>query len=263
MIFASFCLSIFAGTFGTLVGLGGGVILIPFLTIVMDVPLQTAIAISLLSIVATSNSAAARFLGQDLVRIPVANFLELGTVLGALVGVFISGLLPSGVLFIFFGFFLLFSAYQMFQSRSEMIGKENHPLALRFSLSEADEKLEKIPGAWFVMVVAGILSSVLGIGAGVFKVLAMDRMLKLPLKVSTATSNFMIGMTASASSFLYLLQGKIPILLGGAVSSGMFLGAFFGARLVSRISTQGLRRIFVFVLILIGIQMILRGFNGN
>lgn len=263
LIAACFLISILAGTFGTLVGLGGGVILIPFLTLVMDIPLTTAIALSLLSIVATSNSAAVRFLKQGLVRIPVASFLELGTVVGAIIGVFVSGLLPVSLLFSLFGMFLLFSAYQMLKSRTEVLASTNHPLSQKLSLSDNNEKLEMVPQAWFVMVLAGILSSVLGIGAGVFKVLALDQMLKLPLKVSTATSNFMIGMTASASSLIFLLQGKIPIVLGAVVSLGMFLGAFLGSRLVPRISTAGLRKIFTFVMIVIGLQMIVRGLSGS
>jgi uncharacterized membrane protein YfcA len=263
LITTCFFVSIFAGTFGTLVGLGGGVILIPFLTLVMDIPLPTAIALSLLSVVATSNSAATRFLKQGLVRVPVASFLEFGTVIGAIVGVFLSGILPVSLLFLLFGIFLLFSAYQMLKTRFEVIARHNHPLAEKLALSEDHEKLEMVPQAWLVMVFAGILSSVLGIGAGVFKVLAMDQMLKLPLKVSTATSNFMIGMTASASSLIFLLQGKIPLVLGGAISVGMFLGAFFGSHLVTRISTAGLRKIFTFVLVLIGLQMMIRGLSAS
>lgn len=259
--------SVFAGFTGSLLGLGGGVILIPALTLIYKVPIHQAIAISLVSIVANSVTSTPIFIKSELTNIRIGLFLVLATITGALGGVYLSEITPPPFLFILFGFFLLFSAYLMITQISTKRTATGHPFsqlmgfdATTNTAKELSYKVDQPFHALFWMLISGLLASLLGIGGGVLKVLAMDYYMKLPLKVSSATSNFMIGITATAASASYLVQGKINYEIVAPVVLGIVLGAFLGAKVLLKISEQKVRKFFVLVLVFISIQMIRRGF---
>ncbi|MFZ3228592.1 MAG: sulfite exporter TauE/SafE family protein [Pseudobdellovibrio sp.] len=260
--------SVVAGFLGSILGLGGGVIIVPVLTLVYHVDIRYAIAASLISIVATSSGAAAGYLKDSLTNLRLAVFLEMGTVLGAIIGFLISSYIKAKFLFLLFGVLLFVSALLMLRKRSELISKINHPWAQKLKLDgsypEKDGnwvsyKVQKVPLGLFAMFGAGVLSALLGIGSGIFKVLAMDRAMKLPIKVSSATSNFMIGVTASASAGAYLLHGDIRPEIAAPVSVGIIIGSFFGAKAMVKMSANRIRQIFVVVLIVVAAQMIMEG----
>jgi uncharacterized protein len=207
--FILFTISILAGGLGSILGIGGGMIIVPVLTLFMHVDIRYAIAASLISIVATSSGAAASFLKDHVTNIRVAVLLEVGTVFGAMTGFLVSNKISSHFLYLIFGGFLAFSAVMMFQKRDSVLSDIDHPWSqkLKLAYSYPDQsknliyyKVANVPLGLFLMYVAGILSALLGIGSGILKVLAMDGAMKLPLKVSSATSNFMIGVTATANS---------------------------------------------------------------
>lgn len=250
-----------AGFLGSILGLGGGIIMVPVLTLYYHVDIRYAIAASLVSIVATSSGAAASFLRESLTNLRLAVFLEMGTVLGAMVGFIISAFVNPRVLFLFFGSFLLLSAVLMFRRREERQAALNHPWAKVLKLNGENYLVENVPFGLFMMFIAGVMSALLGIGSGIFKVLAMDGAMKLPLKVSSATSNFMIGVTASASAGAYFLRGDIRPEIAAPVAVGILIGSFFGAKAMVKIPSLWIRRIFVIVLLVTSIQMILKGFN--
>ena len=262
--------SVAAGFLGSLLGLGGGIIIVPVLTLVYHIDIRYAIAASLISIVATSSGAAASFLKDSLTNLRLAVLLEVGTVTGAIVGFLIAGWISTRFLFLLFGGFLLFSALMMLRRREDHVATVNHPWAEKLKLDgeypSADGKLHAykiahVPLGLFAMVGAGVLSALLGIGSGIFKVLAMDGAMKLPIKVSSATSNFMIGVTASASAGAYLLRGDIRPEIAGPVALGIIAGSFMGARLMVKIPAAHIRKVFVVVLSIVSIQMIIKGFQ--
>lgn len=264
-------ISILAGFLGSLLGLGGGIIVVPVLTLFFEVDIRYAIAASLVSIIATSSGAAASFLKDHLTNLRVAVLLEIGTVTGAMTGFLISSRINSSWLYIIFGSFLIFSSLIMFRKKSEKTVNKNHPWSDKLNLNGAypNEQGEMVSyqvsnphlGLIF-MYAAGILSALLGIGSGIFKVLAMDQTMKLPMKVSSATSNFMIGVTASASAGAYFLRGDIRPEVASPVAIGIILGSWIGARTMIRMNSITIRRIFVVVLILVAIQMIFRGLKA-
>lgn len=262
--------SMAAGLIGSLLGLGGGIIIVPVLTLVFNVDIRFAIPVSLISIIATSSAATSIFLKNNLTNIRIASLLEIGTVLGALTGIFISSEFKSSWLFILFGFFLLFSAVMMFRKRSIHTASTNHPLATKLKLENhyIDEKKQivhyqvaNVPLSILSMYFAGIFSSLLGIGSGIFKVVAMDGAMGLPIKVSSATSNFMIGVTALASAGAYFLRGDVRPELAGPVVLGVIVGARLGAKILGIMSPSKIRKIFTMVIIIVAIQMIHRGFK--
>lgn len=259
-----------AGFLGSLLGLGGGIIVVPVLTLLFHVNIRYAIAASLISIVATSSGAAASYLKDSLTNLRLAVFLEIGTVSGAIVGFLISSYAKAQFLFLLFGFLLLFSALMMLRKREEHRSTHNHPWAEKFGLDGAypdgkggwfKYKVEHVPLGLFMMFGAGILSALLGIGSGIFKVLAMDGAMKLPIKVSSATSNFMIGVTASASAGAYLLRGDVRPEIAAPVAVGIIIGSFIGAKVMMKMSPVRIRQIFVVVLAIVSIQMIMKGFK--
>lgn len=261
-------ISISAGLLGSILGLGGGIIVVPALTLLFGIDIKYAIASSLISIIATSSGAAASFLKDHLTNLRLAVFLELGTVIGALSGFLISSKIESSWLFLLFGFFLLFSALMMFQKKVDEHSEIDHPWSKRLKLSNSymDEsrnkiyyKIEKVPLGIFIMYLAGILSALLGIGSGIFKVMAMDRAMKVPLKVSSATSNFMIGVTASASAAAYFMKGDIRPEIASPVAIGVLIGSWIGAKVMLRMKASKIRKIFIVVLVIVSIQMILKG----
>jgi len=260
--------SIFAGFLGSLLGLGGGIIIVPTLTLLFHVNIRYAIAASLISIVATSSGAAASYLKDNLTNLRVAVLLEVGTVTGAICGFLIAKNIQSSKLFLLFGVFLLVSAFMMLRKRSEHISTRNHPWSQKLGLagSYPDENgiithynVENIPLGLAAMYFAGVLSALLGIGSGIFKVLALDGAMKLPMKVSSATSNFMIGVTAAASAGAFFLRGDVRPEIAAPVSVGIIIGSWLGARLMVKMPASLIRKIFVVVLAIVSIQMIIKG----
>lgn len=260
--------SMAAGFLGAILGLGGGIIIVPVLTLVYHVDIRYAVAASLICTVATSSGAAASYLRESFTNLRLAVFLEIGTVTGAITGFLIAAYINSKFLFLLFGFVLMFSAIMMLRKRTEHIATVNHPWAEKLQLDGAfiDEKnnlveykIQNVPFGLCVMYGAGILSALLGIGSGIFKVLAMDSAMKMPIKASSATSNFMIGVTAAASAGAYFLRGNIRPEIAAPVAVGIIIGSLFGARAMKRMPANTIRKIFVVVLAIVSVQMILKG----
>lgn len=265
-----FAISIFAGGLGAILGIGGGMIVVPVLTLALHVEIRYAIAASLISIVATSSGAAASFLRDHLTNLRVAVLLEVGTVFGAIVGFLIASYVKSSILFLVFGGFLMFSALMMLRRREDSHATNNHPWSERLGLASAYPSptgepipygVERVPLGLFFMFFAGVLSALLGIGSGILKVLAMDGTMKLPMKVSSATSNFMIGVTATASAGAYLLRGDIHPQIAAPVAAGIIVGSYIGARLMVKMQPALIRKIFVALLLIVSLQMILKGLS--
>ncbi|MDT2604474.1 sulfite exporter TauE/SafE family protein [Enterococcus dongliensis] len=266
----------FAGILGSILGIGGGIILTPFLTLVMGLEIKYAIAASIVCVIATSSGATIAYLKDDMLNLRVAMFLEIATTIGAIVGAILSGIVPTGFLFLLFGGFLLFSVINMIQKlrgKSEALSNEviGDPLAKKLKLNgsyydkvlekQIDYQVEKVPGGFAMMFGAGIASGLLGIGSGVFKVTAMDTIMKMPLKPSSATSNLMMGVTAAASAMVYFFNGTILPEIAAPLALGVLIGATIGSRIMQRLSSFVIRLIFVPILLFMGIQMILRGFG--
>lgn len=263
-----FLISISAGFLGSLLGLGGGIIVVPALTLFLHVDIRYAIPASLISIVATSSGAAAGFLKDRLTNLRVAVLLEIGTVFGAITGFLISKNINSSMLFLVFGSFLLFSAFMMLRKKGDTITKEDHPWSKRLRLASSfpsangtmiEYKVAGVPLGLAFMYIAGVLSALLGIGSGILKVLAMDGAMKLPMKVSSATSNFMIGVTATASAGAYLIEGDIHPQIAAPVAIGIIVGSYIGAKAMVAMNPQLIRKIFVVILAIVSIQMIMKG----
>jgi uncharacterized protein len=262
-----------AGLLGSLTGLGGGVVLVPLLTIFFKVDLRYAIGASLVSVIATSSGAAAAYVKEGFSNIRIGMFLEIATTLGALSGAFLATVVPTRVLAIIFGLVLLYSAYL---SRKPRTRRERDlppdPLATRLKMNgsfPSEEggsryyNVQNVPAGFGVMFGAGALSGLLGIGSGAVKVLAMDQAMKLPFKVSTTTSNFMIGVTAAASAGIYLNRGYIDPGLAMPVMLGVLYGSLLGARILMRADTKVLRQLFSLVIVALGAQMIYEGITGK
>lgn len=266
-----FLISIGAGFLGSLLGLGGGIIVVPALTLLLHVDIRYAIPASLISIVATSSGAAAGFLKDRLTNLRVAVLLEIGTVFGAISGFLISKNINSSMLFLVFGLFLLFSAFMMLRKKGDTITQVDHPWSKRLRLASsfpgADGKLIEykvagVPLGLGLMYFAGVMSALLGIGSGILKVLAMDGAMKLPMKVSSATSNFMIGVTATASAGAYLIEGDIHPQIAAPVALGIIVGSYIGAKAMVSMKPQLIRKIFVVILAIVSIQMIIKGLGA-
>lgn len=264
-----FC-SVAAGFLGSLLGLGGGIIIVPTLSLLFNVNIKYAIAASLISIVATSSGAAASYLKDKLTNLRVAVLLEVGTVTGAITGFLLARKVQSKDLFLLFGVFLFFSSLMMLRKRGENLSTKNHPWSETLKLASSypnsqgqllHYKVENVPFGLIAMYFAGVLSALLGIGSGIFKVLALDNAMKLPMKVSSATSNFMIGVTAAASAGAFLLRGDVRPEIAAPVSVGIIVGSWLGAQFMVKIPSAILRKVFVIVLVAVSIQMILKGLS--
>lgn len=263
--------SIAAGILGALVGLGGGVLIVPLLTLAFGLPISFAIGASIISVIATSSGAAAAYVRDHLTNLRVGMFLEIATTTGAICGAFLAGLLAPSILAVIFGVILLISAIPIVFKIGEELprGVKNDRWANWFRLSgsypdqhlgrEVAYQVTHTPLGLGMMYVAGLISGLLGIGSGTFKVLAMDTFMKLPMKVSTTTSNFMIGVTAAASAGIYFSRGEIPPLLAAPVALGILIGAFIGARLLMHLSNKTLRLIFLPIIVIAAIEMMLHG----
>lgn len=267
----TFLISIGAGIFGALLGLGGGVILVPILTLGLGIDIHYAIGASIVSVIATSLGAAAAYLRDGVTNIRVAMFLEIGTTLGAITGAFIAGLVGGPGLFILFGVVLLYSAYAMFRRRNVELpdGVQMGPLAnfLQLGGQYYDVALNRqvtynVRGVRYglpLMFLAGAVSGLLGIGSGVLKVPAMDLAMKLPMKVSTATSNLMIGVTAAASAGIYFIRGDVNPFIAAPVAMGVLIGATLGTKIMMRARSTFIRQVFIVVLVLTAVQMLAKG----
>ncbi|HEY3455152.1 MAG TPA: sulfite exporter TauE/SafE family protein [Bryobacteraceae bacterium] len=263
--------SLAAGLLGSLTGLGGGVIVTPVLTLFLGVDLRYAMGASLISAIASSSGAAASYVRDGYSNIRIGMFLEIATTLGALTGAFLNTHISTSVLSILFGLVLLQSAWQTMGGRKHTKNPPpDDPLSEKLLLDssfqdngrERHYKVHRVKTGFGLMFGAGTLSGLLGIGSGSLKVIAMDQAMRIPFKVSTATSNFMIGVTAAASASVYLSRGYINPGIVMPVMLGVLAGSLLGARLLSRLPVTLLRRIFAVVVGVMAIQMIVEGIRG-
>ncbi len=267
----AFGISLAAGVLGSLLGLGGGIIVIPALTLLLGIDIRYAIGASIITIIATSSGAAAAYVRERMTNLRVAMWLELGTTTGALTGAYLAGLIDSRYLYIIFALILGYSAAAMLRKRKQIAAHDITPTPvaarLRLSSSYVDEaEGREIPYTVVnarmglgMMYIAGVVSGLLGIGSGALKVPAMDLGMRLPIKVSTATSNFMIGVTGAASAGVYFMRGDINPFIVAPVAAGVIIGATLGSRLLGKIQSSTIRVIFVVVLLWVSIQMFLKG----
>jgi uncharacterized membrane protein YfcA len=267
-----FFISGLAGFLGSLTGLGGGVVITPALVLMLGVDLRYAMGASLVSVIATSSGAAAAYVREGFSNIRIGMFLEIATTIGALFGAYLAAKTSASALGVIFGLVLLYSAYQ--SSRPEPPLRSDlrpDPLATRFRLSgefpgehgSQEYIAHRVQAGFALMFGAGTLSGLLGIGSGAVKVIAMDQAMRLPFKVSTATSNFMIGVTAAASAGVYLKRGYIDPGLAMPVMLGVVAGSFLGARKLAGAGTHVLRMLFAVVVAVLAIEMIYSGFTGK
>jgi uncharacterized membrane protein YfcA len=267
----TFAISVVAGLLGSLLGLGGGIIVVPALTLLMHLDIRYAVGASIVSVIATSSGAAAAYVREHMTNLRVAMLLEIATTTGALSGAYLAGLVSQRWLFVIFGVMLAYSAVMMLRKREAISGDGIPPdrLADKLRLHDAyfDEaagmtityRVTRTPIGFALMYCAGVVSGLLGIGSGSLKVPAMDLAMRLPIKVSTATSNFMIGVTAAASAGVYFARGDIDPFVAAPVAAGVLLGATGGSRLLSRIQSSTIRVMFVVVLLFISLEMIYKG----
>jgi uncharacterized membrane protein YfcA len=260
-----------AGLIGALTGLGGGVVIVPLLTSVFGVDIRYAVGASLVSVIATSLGAASTYIKQGYTNLRLGMFLEVATTTGAIIGATIATSFSVKALTIVLAIILLYSAYLSQQpKRQEPENESEDALASYLELNGAyptadgfiTYQVHAVPGGFAVMFVSGIISGLLGIGSGAFKVLAMDNVMRIPFKVSTTTSNFMIGVTAAASAGVYLARGYIDPGLSMPVMLGVLPGAFLGAKILIGTKTQVLRMIFSFVLIAMALKMVYNSVIG-
>ena len=268
---AAFAISLGAGLLGSLLGLGGGIIVIPALTLLLGVDIRFAIGASIVSVIATSSGAAAAYVRQRMTNLRVAMFLELATTTGAISGAYLAGLFSVRWLYLIFGLVMGYSAFMMFRKRHSVrvVDVETSGLADRLKLhdtyfdeaerQEISYKVARPHAGLGLMYIAGLVSGLLGIGSGALKVPAMDLAMRLPIKVSTATSNFMIGVTAAASAGVYLARGDINPFIAAPVAAGVLGGSTAGARVLGKIDSSRVRLIFVVVLLWVSAQMLLKG----
>ena len=263
--------AVLAGFLGSLLGLGGGIIVTPILTLFFGLDIRYAIGASIVSVIATSSGAAVAYIKDRITNLRIGLFLEIATTLGAITGAILSGVIDPTALYFLFALLLLYSAAMMLKKRGDELPQNvrPHPLAARLKLdgSYYDKALQKqvdyhvagVPGGLGMMYAAGVASGLLGIGSGSFKVTAMDLAMKLPMKVSSATSNFMIGVTAAASAGVYFLRGDIDPKIAAPVALGVLIGAMAGTHIMERLHSRTLRLIFIPVLAVIAVQMIVKG----
>jgi len=264
--------SLLAGFLGSLTGLGGGVVIVPLLTVVFGVDIRYAIGAALVSVIATSSGAAAAYVREGFSNVRVGMFLEIATTIGALVGAAVALHLHASIIAVIFGLVLIYSAVLSFRQHSsaaDTLAPDRIASWLRMDSSyptpDGPEKyhVRGVPFGFALMFVAGVLSGLLGIGSGAVKVLAMDKAMKLPFKVSTTTSNFMIGVTAAASAGIYLSRGYIDPGLAMPVMLGVLGGSLLGARLLAGAAVKLLRIVFSVVMAALAVEMIYSGLTGK
>jgi uncharacterized membrane protein YfcA len=260
--------ALLAGLLGSLTGLGGGVVIIPLLTLVFKVDIHYAIGTSLISVIATSSGAAAAYVREGITNIRLGMFLELATTAGAIGGAWLAAFLPTSVIAVVFGLVLIISAALSFAHLADPVttgpqGNLSVKLRLNSTMPTNEGKVpyfvRNVIGGFFVMNIAGIISGLLGIGSGALKVIAMDNIMRVPFKVSTTTSNFMIGVTAAASVGIYLKRGYIDPGLSMPVMLGVLGGALVGTRVLAKARTQSLKILFALVILVLAAEMIYNG----
>lgn len=267
-------IGIFAGIAGAILGLGGGIIVTPILTLLCHLDIKYAIGASIVVVIATSSGSTIAYLKDEVLNLRVAMFLEIATTIGALSGALLTGILEPKYLYILFGLLILFSAFNMVKklmnkNKSNLSTKDDK-LAKKLRLNssyydkaehkQVDYMVENIPGGLSVMFGAGLASGLLGIGSGAFKVIAMDTFMKMPLKPSSATSNLMMGVTAAASATVYFFNGSILPYIAVPLALGILLGATLGSRIMQVLPARWIRVCFVPVMFYIGISMLYKGF---
>lgn len=269
-MFFTFLCSIAAGFVGSLLGLGGGIIIVPALTLALGVPIHDAVGASIVSVLATSCGAGAAYVREHLANIRVAMFLEISTTLAAILGAYATGFLPGQYLFILFGCLQLFTAAAMLRHNDATTrGVCEDALADRLRLHgsfydhrsarQIDYRVCRSGWGFVLSGIAGVISGLLGVGGGIVKVPIMAVGMRLPMKAATATSNFMMGVTAAASAGVYFTRGDINPHIAGPVALGVLTGATIGSKLLRRIASRRLRLAFVSVLLIVAIQMFLKG----
>src|SRR5216117_1151672 len=265
-----------AGLAGSYLGIGGGVFLIPFMTLALSIDIKVAIATSLIGVIATSSGAASVYVRDHLTNLRLAMFLEVGTTLGEIAGAVVGILVPNVYLFLTFGVVVLYAAASMVRvaetakDRAYRGGDEERPLVKRLNLSSVyfDQEDQGVyryrverPGAGFgASAAAGVFSGLLGVGGGFIKVPAMNVLMHVPMKAAVATSNFMIGVTAAASAFIYYSRGLVDPGLAAMVIIGVFSGTYLGARLRSEEKSSNVRFAFALFLVILGTAMLARLF---
>jgi uncharacterized protein len=265
-------MSLAAGTLGGILGMAAGIFIVPALTLLFGVDIRHAVGASLVSVIACSCGSAASAMENRLTNVRLAILLEVGTTLGALTGVVLAGVFPESALYLLFAAILLVSAQQMFRKLrrpalhlTDAIAPDPWATWLRLDSSYPDPHTRmmipyRVAHVWLgliLMYFAGTVSALLGIGSGVLKVPAMDSALRLPIKVSSATSNFMIGVTAAASAGIYWVRGDIIPKLAGPVALGSVVGAYLGTKILMRTSNERVRVLFILVLLALAVKMFL------
>lgn len=261
-----------AGLLGSLTGLGGGVVVIPVLTLGFGVDFHYAIGAALVASIATSSGSGSAYVKEGITNIRLGMFLEIATTIGAVVGAIVAVWLNNSAIAIIYGCVLILTAAMQQRRKSDHDGVKGSEMARRLKLfgtwpqkdgSMKPYELRHVGGGFSVMLIAGVLSGILGIGSGVLKVIAMDGIMKVPFKVSTTTSNFMMGVTACASAVVYIQRGNIVPGIACPVLIGVLFGALTGARLLKKLDVRLLRQIFCVAILLVAINMIYQGVTGK
>ena len=266
---------IFAGIMGSILGIGGGMIVTTIVTLAMGLDIKYAIGASIIAVIATSSGSTIAFLKDDVLNLRVAMFLEIATTIGAIIGALLTGAFEPMILYILFGSLLVFSSWNMYRkmrSGQEVLQQVHaDKWAEKFNLNssyydkntkqQVDYQVENVPGGFLIMLGAGLASGMLGIGSGAFKVMAMDGAMKMPLKPSSATSNLMMGVTAAASATVYFFNGSIRPDLAVPLALGILGGSTIGTRIMQILPSKLIRLIFIPILLYLGLQMILKGFG--
>ncbi|MBS0936734.1 sulfite exporter TauE/SafE family protein [Lactiplantibacillus plantarum] len=266
---------VIAGIFGAILGIGGGMIVTPILTLGLGLDIKYAIGASIIAVIATSSGSTIAYLRDEMLNLRVAMFLEIATTVGAVLGAVLTGVLHATFLYFLFGALLVFTTYNMIRKlmskNGELSSVKDDKLATQLNLNgtyydkalnkQVDYQVENVPGGFSMMFGAGFASGLLGIGSGAFKVLAMDTIMHMPLKPSSATSNLMMGVTAAASAMVYFFNGSIKPGIAAPLAIGIIVGALIGSRIMTRLKPRLIRMIFVPVMLYLGIQMIAKGFG--
>ncbi|KRK74868.1 permease [Levilactobacillus namurensis DSM 19117] len=264
---------LFAGIAGAILGIGGGVIITPILTLGMGLSIKYAIGASIIAVIATSSGSTIAYLRDNVLNLRVAMFLEIATTIGAIIGALMTGILDPKYLYLLFGCLLVFSAWNMVRKlrRGQEVLKRVTPdrIAAKLKLNgsyfdkaelrDVDYQVENVPAGFAVMFGAGVASGLLGIGSGAFKVMAMDTFMKMPLKPSSSTSNLMMGVTAAASATVYFFNGSILPGIAVPMALGILIGAVIGSRIMQVLPARWIRIVFIPVLLYIGLQMVFKG----
>ena len=259
------------GLLGAMTGLGGVVIIIPVLTLLFGVDIRYAMGASLISVIATSSGAASVFVREGFSNIRAGMFLEMATTAGAIIGALLTAMFAPALIAVIFGLILLFSAYLSLNPPADRVDRLPDSFTARFRMNgsyptaegKKEYSVHNVTGGFSLMFAAGALSGLLGIGSGAMKVLAMDRVMRMPFKVSTTTSNFMIGVTAAASAGIYIARGYIEPPLVMPVILGVLPGSMLGAFILRKAPSKKLRMVFAFAILALGLEMLYKGFTGR